>query len=82
MVAVNGKASATRFGTHGNDAYDWQDGGVFSLPAGNAKVELIDTSQYFARCDRLLLTRDLIYVPQGPGGKENTEHVPADGKIW
>jgi len=81
-AAVNGKSSETNFGNHGNDGYAWQDGGRFSLPEGNIKLELTDTSQYFARCDRLLLTRDLTYVPHGPGGKENTEHVPADGKIW
>lgn len=81
-AAVNGKSSATIFGNHGHDGYAWQDGGKFSLPEGNIKLELTDTSQYFSRCDRLLLTRDLKYVPTGPGGKENTEHVPTDGKIW
>lgn len=81
-VAVNGRESATVFGVHGKDGYDWQDGGEFSLPGGNVRVELIDKSQHYARCDRLLLTRDLTYVPHGPGGKENTEHVPADGKVW
>jgi hypothetical protein len=81
-AAVNGKTSKTVFGAHGHDGYGWQDGGEFFLPAGNIKLELIDSSQYYARCDRLLLTSDLKYVPQGPGGKENTEHVPSDGKIW
>ena len=81
-VAVNGKASAKKFGAHGNEGFAWQDGGVFSLPAGNTKLELIDSSQYFPRCDRILLTRDLRYTPNGPGGKKNIEHVPADGKIW
>ena len=81
-AAVNGKASNTIFGVHGRDGYDWQDGGEFFLPAGNIKLELIDSSQYFVRCDRLLLTSDLEYVPSGPGGKENTEHVPPDGKTW
>jgi len=81
-VAVNGNASETNFGAHGSDGFAWQDGGVFTLPAGTAKLELIDSSQYFARCDRILLTRDLTYIPSGPGGKENNEHVPIDGKIW
>ena len=81
-VAVNGKASAKKFGAHGNEGFAWQDGGVFSLPAGNTKLELIDSSQYYPRCDRFLLTRDLQYTPNGPGGKKNIEHVPADGKIW
>jgi hypothetical protein len=81
-ATVNGKASQTVFGAHGYDGYHWQDGGQFTLPEGNIRLELIDSSQYFVRCDRLLLTRDLKYIPSGPGGKENTEHVPADGKIW
>jgi hypothetical protein len=81
-AAINGKVSKTRFGTHGHEGFAWQDGGVFSLPAGNIKIELIDSSQFHARCDRILLTRDLEYTPNGPGGKENNEHVPIDGKIW
>jgi hypothetical protein len=81
-VAVNGEVSGTKFGAHGNDGFAWEDGGVFSLPAGNSKLELIDSSKYFPRCDRILLTRDLEYIPDGPGGKKNIEHVPADGKIW
>ena len=81
-ATVHGKPAQTIFGSHGQDGYAWQDGGTFILPEGNVRLDLTDTSQYFARCDRLLLTRDVNYVPNGPGGKENTEHVPADGKIW
>jgi hypothetical protein len=65
-MAVNGKASATKFWTHGKEGFAWEDGGVFSMPEGNFKLELIDRSQHFPRCNRILLKRDHKYIPDGP----------------
>jgi len=76
-AAVNGMSAGKTFGTHGKEGYEWQDGGMFELPAGAITLELTDVSQYFARCDRLLLTRDLEYVPKGPGGAANADHTAA-----
>ncbi|HRX83392.1 MAG TPA: glycoside hydrolase family 16 protein [Phycisphaerae bacterium] len=67
QVAVNGQVAARHFGTHGEEGYRWEDGGSFDLPAGLITLELIDSTRYFARCDRLLLTSDPDYRPQGLG---------------
>ncbi len=40
----------------------WCSGGEFSLPLGTTLV-LQDQTGYFARCDALILTTDLDYVP-------------------
>ena len=74
-VAVNGDTSKTHFGTHHQEGYAWQDGGVFSLPAGPTTLELIDSAQFFARCDKLLLTTDLEFQPPARGGAENVTHT-------
>ncbi len=74
-VTVNGTRAGALFGTHGQEGYAWQDGGTFDLPAGPVAIGLIDTSRYHARCDRLLLTTDLAFVPAGRGGPPNVRHV-------
>lgn len=76
QAAVNGRVAERRFGTHGQEGYAWEDGGVFELPEGLATVELIDATRYHARCDRLLLTSDLAYRPAGLGV------VPAAAQTW
>lgn len=73
-VAVNGELSERLFGTHGKEGYHWQDGGTFELAAGLVTIELWDTSSFFARCDRLLLTTDLNFEPQDSGAPRNVEH--------
>lgn len=73
-VLVNGVAAGGLFGVHGINGYAWENGGRFYLPAGPNKIELFDQSQYFARCDRLLLTTDTSFVPQGAGGARNVTH--------
>jgi beta-glucanase (GH16 family) len=73
-VLVNGAASSELFGDHGANGYEWENGGRFYLPAGANKIEILDHSQYFARCDRLLLTSDTNFIPQGLGGTRNAKH--------
>lgn len=73
-VAVNGKRADTLFGTHMKEGFDWQDGGEYDIPAGMTTIEVIDTSMYYARCDKMLLTTDLSYTPSGVGGQRNAEH--------
>ena len=45
----------------------------FLDPWGN-RIELIDTTHFYARCDKLLLTSDLDFVPVGIGGDNNVQH--------
>jgi hypothetical protein len=73
-VMVNGQTSATEYGTHGTDGYAWQSGGTFSLAEGVARMELYDSSQYHARCDKILLTTDMAFVPERTGGTTNVQH--------
>lgn len=74
-VIIKGEESPVEFGTHGKVGYGWQTGGVFTLKEGMNVVELYDSSQYFARCDKILLTTDMSFVPQGIGGISNVEHI-------
>lgn len=74
-IAINKVSSTQKLGIHGNDGWAWQNAGEFRLEKGEVAIELIDTSQYYARCDRLLLTNDRNFVPKGVGGDRNTDHV-------
>lgn len=73
-VLVNGVEATQVFGDHGVNGYAWENGGRFYLPAGPNKIQIFDLSQYYARCDRLLLTTDTAFVPQGLGGVRNVIH--------
>ncbi len=73
-VWVNGEIF-TGFGKHGSDnLYDWQKGGVVLLKAGENKLEIYDSSCYYANCDKLLLTTDKNFTPTGKGEETNVEH--------
>lgn len=74
-IMINEEESAVEFGTHGEVGYGWQSGGTFSLNAGTTVLKLYDSSQYFARCDKMLLTTDASFVPNGVGGISNVQHV-------
>lgn len=73
-VLVNGEETIQEFGTHGVNGYAWQSGGTFTLHNGVNTLGLFDLSQYHARCDRILLTTDMDFVPQLIGGFANVQH--------
>lgn len=73
-VAVNGRKNEKAFGGHGTDGWAWEDAGTIDLPAGPVTIELIDSSGYFARCDKLLLTTDAAFKPDGAGEAQNVTH--------
>lgn len=85
QVRING-AIFQRFGTHGSDElYDWEDGGVVNLESGEHIIELYDASNYYAKCDKILLTTDLNFTPNGIGGASNVVHIdPVDvtADLW
>lgn len=76
-IAINGVVSAEKLGAHPADRWEWQSAGKFSLEKGVATIELVDTSFYYARCDKLLLTTDMKYTPSGRGGQQNVVHHDA-----
>lgn len=60
-LAVNGQPLATAFGTE--PGWAWQKGAALDLPAGKARLELVDQTGFDGRCDAILLTTDPAYVP-------------------
>jgi beta-glucanase (GH16 family) len=79
-IAINSIVSPTKLGTHGNEGWAWQNAGIFHLNKGEVVIELTDTSQYYARCDKMLLTTDMSYVPKGVAGDRNTDHIQPDNQ--
>ncbi|MBQ2967314.1 MAG: hypothetical protein IJE10_04220 [Clostridia bacterium] len=62
-VAIDGKMSDMKVGTHGKDGFHWQEAGLFILKPGSHTLELHDTSGYWARCQAVLVTADKDFVP-------------------
>lgn len=62
-VSVNGKQLDKSFGRHGRDGFAWEDAGRVSIEAGEVRFELVDTSNFYARCDAVLITSNLNFVP-------------------
>ncbi len=62
-ISVGGKRSQQVLGTLPRDGWTWDSAGEFELSAGRVRLALVDLSGAFARCDALLLTRDLNYSP-------------------
>ena len=67
VITVRGQESKV-LGASGKPGWRWEQAGEFELKAGLAGIRLVDRSGYFARCDAILLTTDLAYVP--PDGDE------------
>jgi len=67
-VSIDGKKSKTTFGTREQRAWVWQDGGTFELEKGEAAIELEDLTGWYGRCDALILTKDLEFVPKQEQG--------------
>jgi len=74
QVAINGLLAEGKFGDHGQEGYAWEDGGLFDLVDGYNTIELYDSSLFWPRCDKLLFTSDLEFLPEGLGGSSNVEH--------
>ena len=61
-VCVGGTEGAV-LGASKRDVWVWEIAGDFALDAGKTEVLLKDRSGYFGRCDALIFTTDLSYVP-------------------
>ncbi|MGN0832110.1 MAG: FAD-dependent oxidoreductase [Kiritimatiellia bacterium] len=65
-IDVNGAEGAV-LGASGAQGWHWECVGDFTLKAGPVELALVDLSGAFARCDAVILSRDLGYVPpDGP----------------
>lgn len=76
-VLIDGVPATQRFGTHAADElFAWESGGEFVIESGDVIIEIYDSSCYYATCDKILLTNDLAYVPEGIGETQNVVHKP------
>lgn len=62
QVLVNGKATASVFGTESMD-WSWQDGGVIDISKTNSTLTLKDLTGFNGRCDAILFSSDLNFTP-------------------
>jgi hypothetical protein len=62
QIIFNGKASTKIFGESGETGWQWEDGGICELPA-DCEIRLHDLSGYYGRCDVILITDDLEFIP-------------------
>lgn len=61
-LALNGRMLEQVFGHSGKAGWLWEDGGTHEL-AAHCDLRLKDLTGYYARCDALILTSDLAWVP-------------------
>jgi len=62
QVLINGKAVAPVFGTESMD-WNWQNGGVIDIKKVKTKLALKDITGFNGRCDAILFTSDLNFIP-------------------
>ncbi len=61
-LVINGSALNTTFGTEGAE-WHWQDGGTIKLDQKNMELKLHDLTGFEGRCDAVLFSSDLAFVP-------------------
>lgn len=61
-VLINGQAVDTVFGNR-NDEWRWQDGGTVTINKKRCQLALHDLTGFDGRCDALLFTSDLNFIP-------------------
>jgi len=61
-VALNGCAAEHVFGQSGKAGWHWEDGGVHAL-SGRTEVRLQDLTGYYGRCDVVVLSADVDWIP-------------------
>lgn len=62
QVWINRKPLKPLFGTEGAE-WHWQDGGVIRLKRGEVELSLHDLTGFNGRCDALILSKDLEFIP-------------------
>jgi len=65
-IDVGGK-QGRELGVSGKPGWRWETCGDFTLSAGSVELSLVDLSGAFARCDAVILSSDLVYVPPDGG---------------
>ncbi len=62
QVLINGKTVAPVFGTEAMD-WSWQDGGIIDVKKKSSTLSLKDLTGFNGRCDAILFTSDLSFMP-------------------
>jgi len=66
QLLVDGRPLATTFGTEGAN-WHWQDGGAVDIQAATARLALHDLTGFEGRCDAIVLSSDMGFVPPNEG---------------
>jgi len=66
QVIIHDKPIETTFGTVGAE-WHWQDGGRIDLAKGKLRLALHDLTGFEGRCDAILLSNDLSFIPPNTG---------------
>ena len=67
QILLDGQAAPTTFGRSGQAGWRWEDGGVHAL-TGQVELRLHDLTGFYGRCDAIVLTDDVAWIP--PGGPD------------
>jgi hypothetical protein len=62
QMTVNGHPLGKDFGTQGKD-WQWEDGGIVSLPDFAFKVQIHDMTGFNGRVDAIFMTQDMDFTP-------------------
>lgn len=68
QLLVNGLPLPALFGTEGAD-WHWQDGGLVQVPAGACQLALHDLAGCEGRCDAILFSDEVAFVPPNDGAE-------------
>ena len=60
---INGKPLAAEFGTTGDGAWTWQDGGSAEITDRKVSLELADQTGFNGRCDAICFSTDKAFAP-------------------
>jgi len=83
QLMLDGKTLEPILGTNSGD-WSWQDGGMVVIKNKNCTLSLKDLTGFNGRCDAILFSADLSYVPSSDGKKTNelrSEINPAITKV-
>lgn len=71
QVIIGGNTSERTFGRSGKAGWHWEDGGTHDIGV-ETELRLHDLTGYYARCDALVLTADVNWVPPEEKGAIQT----------
>lgn len=79
QVVIDGDPVQEEFGDSPVGEWTWEDGGLLKLTAGSHELRLRDLTGYYGRCDALILTADMGYLPPATLDKITAERARLTG---